>query len=485
MWETASAWWPFAVDTTVKMKFAKSVLSLALACSTLTVATILSADSEQPPCAYPIGQSGGANVKVAGRLFDIDGKVEYFAGKTTVECHEVSLNLLRIECMVACSPQFELRRWHRSQRSSSGMSIWCQLLFQMWLQFTYSHPHRQATKSSASGLLARSTKSQPPAQPTQIKSFFKSSTAPAPTSTTGPTVSTVSTTSSQQLRNTALSSFSPLPTTGAIMAVLQPTLQPSAPMPRHFSPIPRPRTPTNHMWKRLSRDINPALRFSLGSCAMSRGVMGATVLCSRHGRRKRANMSNRSIRTIWLPLVMRGGWRLLMGMEMAVTRIVVLRELILWRIWGSRRWIMVFSICIPTGMLFHHSLLVTVLHNFGASDRDVLSGETKMRFRLWRHFLKDMLTKYFSWGYNYTWGSTWIEQHDAIGAKAGKPVILEEYGTPFPNNHTPTEGPWYVLPPFRSSYPQSISTRLPHSLPSSLPPLSYHWYRRGQILTTK
>lgn len=47
-----------------------------------------------------------------------------------------------------------------------------------------------------------------------------------------------------------------------------------------------------------------------------------------------------------------------------------------------------------------------------------------------------------SWGYNYTWGSTWIQQHDAIGKAAGKPVILEEYGTPFPNNHTGTEAPW-------------------------------------------
>lgn len=47
-----------------------------------------------------------------------------------------------------------------------------------------------------------------------------------------------------------------------------------------------------------------------------------------------------------------------------------------------------------------------------------------------------------SWGYNYTWGTEWIQQHDAIGKVAGKPVILEEYGTPFPNNHTETEGPW-------------------------------------------
>jgi len=47
-----------------------------------------------------------------------------------------------------------------------------------------------------------------------------------------------------------------------------------------------------------------------------------------------------------------------------------------------------------------------------------------------------------SWGYNDTWGSEWITQHDAVGAVVGKPVILEEYGTPFPGNHTSTEGPW-------------------------------------------
>jgi len=47
-----------------------------------------------------------------------------------------------------------------------------------------------------------------------------------------------------------------------------------------------------------------------------------------------------------------------------------------------------------------------------------------------------------SWGYNYTWGSEWIEQHDTIGKALGKPVILEEYGSPFPNNHTGTEAPW-------------------------------------------
>ncbi|RDW80391.1 hypothetical protein BP5796_05089 [Coleophoma crateriformis] len=49
-----------------------------------------------------------------------------------------------------------------------------------------------------------------------------------------------------------------------------------------------------------------------------------------------------------------------------------------------------------------------------------------------------------SWGYDYTWGSTWIDEHDAVGAAIGKPVILEEYGTPFPHNHTETERLWQL-----------------------------------------
>ena len=34
------------------------------------------------------------------------------------------------------------------------------------------------------------------------------------------------------------------------------------------------------------------------------------------------------------------------------------------------------------------------------------------------------------WGYNYSWGNTWITQHNAIGKAAGKPVVLEEYAAP-------------------------------------------------------
>ncbi|KAK5747629.1 hypothetical protein LTS12_022327 [Elasticomyces elasticus] len=48
-----------------------------------------------------------------------------------------------------------------------------------------------------------------------------------------------------------------------------------------------------------------------------------------------------------------------------------------------------------------------------------------------------------SWGYNETWGSTCITEHDTVGGELNKPVVLEEYGgPPLPANHTGVEGPW-------------------------------------------
>lgn len=45
------------------------------------------------------------------------------------------------------------------------------------------------------------------------------------------------------------------------------------------------------------------------------------------------------------------------------------------------------------------------------------------------------------WGYNYSWGNTWITEHDAIGALLGKPVVAEEYGAQGPNM-TAVEQQW-------------------------------------------
>ncbi|KKY18530.1 putative b-mannanase [Phaeomoniella chlamydospora] len=33
-----------------------------------------------------------------------------------------------------------------------------------------------------------------------------------------------------------------------------------------------------------------------------------------------------------------------------------------------------------------------------------------------------------TWGYNESWGNTWILDHDAVGKASGKPIVLEEFG---------------------------------------------------------
>lgn len=45
------------------------------------------------------------------------------------------------------------------------------------------------------------------------------------------------------------------------------------------------------------------------------------------------------------------------------------------------------------------------------------------------------------WGYNYGWLSSWIKDHDAVGAKVSKPVVLEEYGAQGTNT-TAVEQQW-------------------------------------------
>lgn len=66
------------------MRITKSLLwsFLAAAASALPASTLHLDDANaQPALAYPIGQSNGTNAKVAGRLFEVDGKVQYFAGQ--------------------------------------------------------------------------------------------------------------------------------------------------------------------------------------------------------------------------------------------------------------------------------------------------------------------------------------------------------------------------------------------------------------------
>lgn len=46
------------------------------------------------------------------------------------------------------------------------------------------------------------------------------------------------------------------------------------------------------------------------------------------------------------------------------------------------------------------------------------------------------------WGYNYTWANIWIQQHNAVGKKLGKPVLFEEHAVPDGEDRLGIEGKW-------------------------------------------
>jgi mannan endo-1,4-beta-mannosidase len=74
------------------MKFSTPLFIYSVfAASALASSSLLpSSATDQPAPFYTIGTSNGTNAKVSGRLFEIDGKVGYFAGlfdhKDWVQC---------------------------------------------------------------------------------------------------------------------------------------------------------------------------------------------------------------------------------------------------------------------------------------------------------------------------------------------------------------------------------------------------------------
>lgn len=56
------------------------ILSIALAALAAAAPLEVEPRSPEQGCTYPIGQHGSDFAKVSGQLFEIDGKVEYFAG---------------------------------------------------------------------------------------------------------------------------------------------------------------------------------------------------------------------------------------------------------------------------------------------------------------------------------------------------------------------------------------------------------------------
>jgi mannan endo-1,4-beta-mannosidase len=64
------------------MRFSIQMIThVVFATSAFALPSLLSlSDTSQPAVAYPIGRAGGTNAKASRRLFEIDGKIEYFAG---------------------------------------------------------------------------------------------------------------------------------------------------------------------------------------------------------------------------------------------------------------------------------------------------------------------------------------------------------------------------------------------------------------------
>ena len=81
------------------------------------------------------------------------------------------------------------------------------------------------------------------------------------------------------------------------------------------------------------------------------------------------------------------------------------------------------------------------------------------------------------WGYNYTWGNEWIEQHNAIGKAAGKPVVLEEYGVPDQSIRQDVESEWQQTVLTKTSVASDSFWQFGTQLPSGTNPFdSYAIY---------
>jgi hypothetical protein len=96
------------------MKFPNSsILSLGFAVVARAAPTLQFAEAKQPEPIYPIGKNGGSNAKVAGTVFNIDGRVEYFAGMSPPLLILQVLIGFRVKRMVACTSEQELRYRYR------------------------------------------------------------------------------------------------------------------------------------------------------------------------------------------------------------------------------------------------------------------------------------------------------------------------------------------------------------------------------------
>ncbi len=89
------------------------------------------------------------------------------------------------------------------------------------------------------------------------------------------------------------------------------------------------------------------------------------------------------------------------------------------------------------------------------------------------------------WGYNYTWANTWIEQHNAIGKKLCKPVVLEEYAVPDGQDRVGIMGPWQDTVVQKTSIAGDMMWQFGTQFPSGARPLDYYavYYGTSELQT--
>ncbi|CAO1600550.1 hypothetical protein XANCAGTX0491_004233 [Xanthoria calcicola] len=90
---------------------------------------------------------------------------------------------------------------------------------------------------------------------------------------------------------------------------------------------------------------------------------------------------------------------------------------------------------------------------------------------------------YDLWGYNASWGSTWIAQHNAIGKALNKPVMLEEYAVREGLDRVGIVGPWQETVVKKTSVAADMLWQFGTVFPSGSRPLDdYAVYWNSSVL---
>ncbi|KAL8674665.1 MAG: hypothetical protein Q9168_000973 [Polycauliona sp. 1 TL-2023] len=78
---------------------------------------------------------------------------------------------------------------------------------------------------------------------------------------------------------------------------------------------------------------------------------------------------------------------------------------------------------------------------------------------------------YDQWGYNSSWGATWIAQHNAISKALNKPVLLEEYAVADGLDRQGIMGPWQDTIVKKTSVAGDMLWQFGTNFPSGVTPL--------------